>query len=399
MLTSQHLSEAAPGKAARVTPSLQSTVPECSDDLPAPPDAQRHFPMGSLPLTVLAVLGAILALHLAKSLVIPLVFGVLISYALDPMVSWFSRWKVPRPISAAVLLLALTAAVGSSFYFLSDDAVAILDNVPLAAQNLRERLHHDRLNGAGTVEKMQKAAKEIEKAAAEAAGSKPPTRNAPPSSVPFDLNPYLVSGSLGVVALMGQAVLVIFFVYFILASGDLYKRKLVRIAGETLSEKRLTVEILDDINRQIERFLFVQLFTSGVAAVLTWGALASVGMEHAGAWGIAAGVGNFIPYVGPLIVAGFITIAGFLQFDSLSMAALIGGMSLAIKGFVGFLLTPWLMSKAAQMNPVAVFVGLLFWGWMWGIWGMLLAMPMIMIAKVIFDRIDGLKGIGELLGE
>jgi predicted PurR-regulated permease PerM len=355
--------------------------------------------MGSLPLTVLAVLGAILVLHLAKSLVIPLVFGVLISYALDPIASWLSRWKVPRPISAAVLLLALTAGAVSSFYFLSDDAVAILDNVPLAAQNLRERLHNDRLNGAGTVEKMQKAAKEIEKAAAEAAGSKPPSRNIPPTSVPFDLSPYLVSGSLGVVALMGQAVLVLFLVYFILASGDLYKRKLVRLAGDTLSEKRLTVEMLDDINRQIERFLFVQLFTSGVAAVLTWGALASVGMEHAGAWGIAAGVANFIPYVGPLVVAGFITIAGFLQFDSLSMAALIGGMSLAIKGFVGFLLTPWLMSKAAKMNPVAVFVGLLFWGWMWGIWGMLLAMPIIMIAKVVFDRIDGLKGIGELLGE
>ena len=396
---SQHPTEAAPGKAARVTLPLQSTVTECSADLPATPDAQRHFPMGSLPLTVLAVLGTVLVLHLAQSLLIPFVFGVLISYALDPIVSWLSQWKVPRPISAAVLLLALIAGAGSSFYFLSDDAVAILDNVPLAAQNLRERLQHDRLNGPGAVEKMRTAAKEIEKAAAEAAGSKPPPRNIPPISVPFDLNPYLVSGSLGVVALMGQAVLVMFLVYFILASGDLYKRKLVKIAGETLSEKRLTVEILDDINTQIARFLFVQFFTSGVAAVLTWGALASVGLEHAGVWGIAAGVGNFIPYVGPLVVAGLITCAGFIQFETLSMAALIGGMSLAIKGFVGFLLTPWLMSKAAKMNPVAVFVGLLFWGWMWGIWGMLLAMPMIMIAKVVFDSIDGLKGIGELLGE
>jgi predicted PurR-regulated permease PerM len=369
------------------TPEQQS-VPR-----PIPTDVRN------LSLLVLAVLASVLALHLAKSFLIPFLFGVLISYALDPIASWLSRWKVPRPISAAVLLLALTAGAVSSFYFLSDDAVAILDNVPLAAQNLRERLHNDRLNGPGAVEKMQKAAKEIEKAAAEVAGSKPPSRNIPPTSVPFDLNPYLVSGSLGVVALMGQAVLVLFLVYFILASGDLYKRKLVRLAGDTLPEKRLTVEILDDINRQIARFMFVQLFTSGVAAVLTWGALASVGMEHAGAWGIAAGVGNFIPYVGPLIVSGLITFAGFIQFDSLSMAALIGSMSLAIKGFVGFLLTPWLMSKAAKMNPVAVFVGLLFWGWMWGIWGMLLAMPIIMIAKVVFDRIDGLKGIGELLGQ
>ena len=378
--------------------------PERSADMQTKPegalqDNQFALPVGGLPLWVLAVLATILVLHLARSLLIPFVFAVLISYALDPIVSWFGQWKVRRTISAAVLLLALIAGVGSSFYFLSDDAVAILDNVPLAAQNLRERLHQDRLNGPGAVEKMQKAAKEIEKAAAEAAGSKPPPRNAPSTSVPFDVNPYLVSGSLGVVALMGQAVLVIFLVYFILASGDLYKRKLVKIAGDTLSKKRLTVEILDDINRQIARFLFVQVLTSVIAAVLTWGALASVGLERAGVWGIAAGVGNFIPYVGPLVVAGLITIAGFLQFDTFAMAALIGSISLAIKGFVGFLLTPWLMSKAANMNPVAVFVGLLFWGWMWGIWGMLLAMPMIMIAKVVFDRIDGLKGVGELLGD
>ena len=378
--------------------------PEHSTDVQTAPegalqDTQFALPVGGLPLWVLAVLATILALHLARSLLIPFVFAVLISYALDPVVSWFGQWKVPRPISAAVLLLALIAGAGSSFYFLSDDAVAVLDDVPLAAQNLRERLHQDRLNGPGAVEKVQKAAKEIEKAAAEAAGSKPPARSAPSTSMPFDVNPYLVSGSLGVVALMGQAVLVIFLVYFILASGDLYKRKLVKIAGDTLSKKRLTVEILDDINRQIARFLSVQVLTSVIAAVLTWGALASVGLEHAGVWGIAAGVGNFIPYVGPLVVAGLITFAGFIQFDTFSMAALIGSISLAIKGFVGFLLTPWLMSKAANMNPVAVFVGLLFWGWMWGIWGMLLAMPMIMIAKVIFDRIDGLKGAGELLGD
>ena len=382
-----------------MTLPLESTVSEYSANLPAPPSPKRHFPIGSLPLTVLAVIGTVLALHFAQALLIPFVFAVLISYALDPIVSWFTRWRVPRPISAAVLLLTLIGAVSSSFYFLSDDAVAILDNVPLAAQKLRQKLHHDRLEGPGAVEKMKKAAKEIEKAAAEAAGSKPPPRNVAPNEPPFDLSPYLVSGSLGVVALIGQAVLVMFLVYFILAAGDLYKHKLVKLAGNTLSEKRLTVEILDDINRQIASFLYVQLFTSGVAAVLTWAALAGVGMEHAMAWGIAAGVGNFIPYVGPLVVAGLITFAGFIQFESLSMAAFIGGISLVIKGFVGFLLIPWMMSKAAKMNPIAVFVGLLFWGWMWGIWGMLLALPMIMIAKVVFDRIDGLKGVGELLGE
>jgi predicted PurR-regulated permease PerM len=246
---------------------------------------------------------------------------------------------------------------------------------------------------------MQKAAMEIEMAAVEAAGTKPPPRSVSQAPPPLDLSQYVWSGSLGIVTLLGQSFLVLFLVYFILASGDLYKRKLVKIAGPTLSEKRVRVEILDDINRQIERFLFVQLFTSLIAGVMTWAACAAVGLQHAAVWGIAAGLGNFVPYVGPIVVAGLITIAGFLQFETLSMAALIGGISLAIKGFVGFLLTPWMMSRAAKMNPVALFVGLLFWGWIWGIWGMMLARPMIMVVKFVCDHIDDLKGIGELLGE
>lgn len=374
------------------TPEQQS-VPLQNVPLPIPTDVRN------LSLLVLAVLASIFALHLAQSVFIPIVFGILIGYALDPIVSWFGRWKIPRPISAAVLLLALVAAFGSSVYLLRDDAAAIVDTLPVAAQKLRERLREVRLKGPGPVEKMQKAAKEIEKAAEEATGSKPPPRSVAQAPPPLDLSHYVWSGSLGVVTLLGQSVLVLFLVYFILASGDLYKRKLVKIAGPTLSEKRVRVEILDDINRQIERFLFVQLFTSLIAAVMTWAACAAVGLQYAAVWGIAAGIGNFIPYVGPIVVAGLITIAGFLQFETLSMAALIGGISLAIKGFVGFLLTPWLMSRAAKMNPVALFVGLLFWGWIWGIWGMMLAMPMIMVVKFVCDHIDDLKGIGELLGE
>jgi predicted PurR-regulated permease PerM len=347
-------------------------------------------------LTILTILAVIFTLQLAQTLLIPLVLGVLISYTLDPVVTWFAKKNIPRTISAALLLITIAVGVVGLIYILWDDGLAIVDQLPTAAQKLRERLRDDASRGPGAIKQVQKAATEIERAAAEAMGSRPPPKPVEPL---LDLRRYLWWGSLNIVAAAGQIILLLFLTYFILVSGDLFKRKLVKIAGSAVKTKRLTVEILDDINRQIERFLYVQLFTSLVAALLTWLVLTAVGLNHAGVWGIAAGVGNFIPYIGPIIIASLITIAAFLQFETFSMAALIAMMSLAVKGFVGFILTPWVMSKAAKMNTVAVFVGLLFWGWVWGVWGMLLAIPIIVVIKVICDRIEGLKSIGELLGD
>jgi predicted PurR-regulated permease PerM len=359
-------------------------------------DLLRSIDIRSLALTTLAFLAVIFTLQFAQSLLIPLVLGVLLSYTLDPVVTWFAKRNIPRTITAALLLITIVAGATSLIYVLWDDGLAIVNQLPTTAQNLRERLRDDASSGPGAIKQVQRAATEIEKAAAEATGSK----QAPQPGEPLlDLRRYLWWGSLNIVAAAGQIILLLFLTYFILVSGDLFKRKLVKIAGSTVNTKRVTLKILDDINRQIARFLYVQLFTSFVAALLTWLALAAVGLDHAGVWGIAAGIGNFIPYIGPVIIASLITIAGFLQFESFSMAALIAMMSLAIKGFVGFILTPWMMSKAAKMNTVAVFVGLLFWGWVWGVWGMLLAIPIVVVIKVICDHIEGLKSIGELLGD
>lgn len=353
----------------------------------------------SVSLTILVVIAIIFTLQFAQSFFIPLVLGILIGYALEPIVAWMSQWKLPRSLSAGLVLILLVGGLTTLTYFWRADVTAILDQVPTAAQNIRERLRQDRVDGSGALEKMKEAAKEIERTAAEATGAKTPLRSAQPATPLLDLSHYLLWGSVNAFIFAGQVALVLFLAFFILASGDLYKRKLVKLAGPTLSSKRVTVELLDDINVQIRRFLSVQIFTSLLAAVLTWVALAWLGLPHAGVWGIAAGVGNFIPYIGPLIVAILITIVGFLQFGTFAMAALIAIVSLSIKGFIGFILTPWMMSKAARMNPVAAFIGLLFWGWVWGIWGMLLSMPLTMIMKVVCDRVENLKDFGELLGE
>src|SRR5207245_8330683 len=140
-------------------------------------------------------------------------------------------------------------------------------------------------------------------------------------------------------------------------------------------------------------------FTSAIVAMGTWLAFRWIGLEQAPVWGILAGIFNSIPYFGPFVVTAGTAAVGLLQFGSLRMAVIVGGLSLVITSVEGFVLTPWLTSRAARMNAVAIFVGLLFWSWVWNVWGVLLAVPMLMVTKAICDHVEDFKPIGELLGE
>jgi predicted PurR-regulated permease PerM len=354
----------------------------------------------SAALMLLAVLAAVLVLQYAQAMLIPIVLGVLISYALDPMVARLTRWHVPRPLAAAVVLLALTATLGGLIYGLRFEAQAIVDQLPQAARRVRQTIESGRPTTAGAIEQMQKAATELEKAASAAAP--PPAsgvQRVRVESSPFSVGDYFMWGSLGIATVAAQCVLVLFLVYFLLASGDLYRRKLVKIAGPSMAGKKLTVQILTEIDRQIERFLLVQMFSSTVVGVTTWLVFRALGMQQAGVWGLLAGVFNSIPYFGPVVITGGTAALAFMQFGTLNMTLLVSGASLAITSLEGMLLTPWLASRAARMNAVAVFVGLLFWGWVWSAWGMLLAVPMMMIIKVVCDHVEGFNAFGELLGE
>ena len=190
----------------------------------------------------------------------------------------------------------------------------------------------------------------------------------------------------------------LFITFFLLASGNSFRRKMVKIAGPTFSKKKITIQVLDDITEQIQRYLTVQLFTSVLVGVATWLALSWIGLDHAAVWGVAAALLNFVPYLGSVVTAGGLALAGFLQFGTLGMAAMIGGGSLLINTLEGNLLTPWLTGRASRMNPVVIFVGVLAWGWLWGIWGLFLGPPLLMMVKAVCDRIEDLKNIGELLG-
>jgi predicted PurR-regulated permease PerM len=351
---------------------------------------------------VLAVAAVLFLLGYAWEILLPIMLAILASYALEPIVLALLRIHVPRAIAAAIVLATATGAVGYGIYSVSDDALAIVEDLPASAKKLRESWSELR-GHQGPVQTLTQAVDEIEKTAEAAPGATPtPAPGVTRVQVeekPFDLKRYLLWGSLGAVGLAGQMVVVVFLAYFLLASGDLYRRKLVKLVGPTLSRKRVTVQILDDITQQIERFLFVNMVTSVLVALASILAFRWIGLERAMFWGLLAGLFNSIPYFGPLIVMCGVAAVAFLQFGTFDKTAQAAVLSLVITGIEGLLLTPYLLGRHLRMNGVAVFVGLLFWGWVWGVWGMLLAMPMMVVLKSICDHVEDLKGLGELLGE
>jgi len=378
------------------------------DGLAAAPEPERvilQMPVDvrSVSLAVMALLGSIFVLHWASAVFIPLMLGVMSSYALSPAVGRLQRWHIPRAIGAALLLLSVVCSLGWLVYSLSDDAAALVESLPEAAQKVREAVRTAPGAPEGAIEKVQRAAAKIEQAAEESGSATPPA-SAGVTRVQierphFNIKDYLWGSTLGAVGLAGQAMVVLFITFFLLASGDSFRRKMVKIAGPTFSKKKITIQVLDDITEQIQRYLMVLLFTSVLVGVATWLGLSWIGLDHAAVWGVAAALLNLVPYLGSVVTAGALATAGFLQFGTLGMAALIGGLSLLINTLEGNLLTPWLTGRASRMNPVVIFVGVLAWGWLWGIWGLFMGPPLLMMVKAVCDRIEDLKNIGELLGE
>ena len=392
-----------------------ATVAESSSS-PAPPVpgfVEALIPstinVRSLSLAVLAVLASLVAMQWAKAVLIPIALGVMLSYALAPIVNAARRWRIPRAISAAVLLGAIVGAIGWGVWSLSDQLDALLDKLPQVTRSIRHLVQER--EGPSAFDKVQRAAAEIEAVADSSAASGAPVRTGVRSAAAtaavsrtaigtatLDVRGYLLSGTLGALSFLGQVAIVIFIALFLLSSGNSFRRKMVKLAGPRLSQKRVTVETLDEIAAQIQRYLLVQLGVSVVVGILTWLAFYAIGLQQAAVWGVVAGVTNLIPYLGAILVGAGSAIVGLVQFGTIEMAVLVGGASFAIHTVVGNLLTPWLTGRASRMSPVAVFIAVIMFGWLWGVWGLLLGVPILMVVKAVCDRVDDLRPVGELLG-
>ncbi|SDY13103.1 MULTISPECIES: AI-2E family transporter [unclassified Variovorax] len=396
--------EPAPAPEAQEPEPVTEPEPEPEPPTPARDRLLLHMPVDvrSASLVVLAVLASVFALQWGQAVFIPLMLSLLLTYALSPLVDLLHRWKLPRWIGAALILVGLFGGLGWTGYSLSGSASQLLDSLPVAAQKLGQAMRRDKGASATPLESVQQAAAQLEKAAEENSARVAARKGVARVVIErpgFNVRDYLLSGTVGLLSAMGQLTLVAFLTYFALCSGDTFRRKLIKITGSSLQKKKVTVHVLDDITRNIERYLLVQILVSGVVGVATGLAFWALGVENAAVWGIIAAVTNLIPYIGSVIVLAAAGLVAFLQFNSLQMGIVVGGVSLAIHTIIGNLLMPWLTSRTSRMNPVAVFVGVIFWGWLWGIWGLLLGIPITMVIKSICDRVEDLQPIGELLGE
>jgi predicted PurR-regulated permease PerM len=379
----------------RVGEPAQTILPPTADTTPP---VRTSAPLSLKVLTALAIGGV---LYVGQSLLVPVLVGVFISYALNPLVDGLTRWRVPRTLASMIVVVTVIGSLGWLSYELSDEAFAAVRSVPTVTKRLRGTVEKLTGRGPSVVQELQQAADAV---ASAADGGQPRRRAGEPMPVAvveptIDVKEYVWMGWWSLVGFGGQVLLVTFLTFFMLASGDLYRRKIVRLAGSRLSDRRVTVEILDEVGAQVSRFLLHQVITGATVGVATWLAFWWLGVDYPGLWGLAAGIMNTMPYFGPTVVALAAFVAAFVQFESASQAAIVSLASLTITTLEGMVLTPMLVSRLARMNAVAVFLGLLFWGWLWGVAGMLLAVPLLMAVKAVADRVADLKSLAELLGD
>lgn len=351
-------------------------------------------------LGVMATVAVIFALEWAQSLVIALLLGILFAYTLNPLVTALEKIRVPRTIGATVVMASVVGLLLFGAWSLRGQVQTIIAQLPAAASKLSAGLDTVREQQLENMRNVQRAARAVEKATNPALpGPKPRGMHVIVDPPTFQLDNLILAGSKGIFIFLGQTAMVIFLVFFLLIAGDTFKRKLVRLTGPSLSKRKITVHILDDINGSIQRYMFMLLLTNSLLAALTWIAFRWIGLENAGVWGLTAGLLHVIPYFGPVLTAGATGMAAFMQYETFSAALMVAGVSLAIATIVGIFVTTWMAGRIAKMNTAAVFISLLFWGWLWGVWGMLLSIPIIVIVKVVSQHVEQLHPIAELLGE
>ena len=356
----------------------------------------------SASLAVIAVLASIFALRWASAVIIPVMLGLTVSYALKPAVDAMERWGLARALGAAVVMGLVFGSAGWTLYRVSSEAGALIESLPDAAKKVKSVWRASQGPSEGAIAKMQRAAAQLEGAAQPditppAATRKGVTR-VQIERPQFDIQDYLWTGTVGLATSIGQAVSVLFIAYFLLVSGDTFRRKMVKLTGPSFAKKKVTVQAMNEITAQIQRHLLVQVLMSLIVGVSTWLAFWAIGVEHPEVWGVAAFALNFVPYIGSVAITGASVLVGFIQFGSLDMALWIGGVSMGLHAITGYLVAPWLTSRTSRLNPVSVFIGVLAFGWLWGAWGLLLGVPILMMVKAVCDRVEDFQPVGELLG-
>lgn len=379
--------------------SLRAADPVVPDIVP--PDAGgRALNAIEMSQVVVGVGAGLLLLHWSKSFFAPLLFGILVSYALRLPVNALERKRLPRALAAAIMLCTATALTASVAYSLRGDILELVEQLPGAAGKIRSRVQGNPSTGASPLAKISRAATELEKAATEAAGGTAPARTptSQGNSLGF-IKQFLLVQTTSAMTTLLQVASGLLIAFFLLTAGSAFRRKLARLAGPSLARRRATVDMLNEIDTHIQRYLLVMIATNVLIGLATWGFLAAIGVERALLLGAMAGLFHIIPYAGSALAATAAAVVAMLQFSDLQQVGIVVGSVLGIAAVIGLGVNTWLQAYTLRMNSAVVIVGVLFFGWLWGAWGLFLAVPLLAVLKTVAERIPQWQVIAEFLAE
>ena len=351
-----------------------------------PPEGQQRprFDPRVIALVGLFILMVLYTLRLAAPLLVPIAIALLFDFLLSPLVRLLRKFRIREWVSAVFLVFGLVGVLGGALFMLAGPAAEWVERAPNSMREVETKVR--RL--VRPIERIQETAEAVEEVTRPPAGRDEVQIAAPSLFQRF-------TG--GTAALISNAVTVIFLLYFLLASGDLFMQKLVGVLP-LLSDKKKAVGISREIEAHISRYLIIITVINAGLGVATWLILGLLGMPNAALWGAMAGLLNYVPYLGALVATGAIAVAAIISFDSLGHALLMPGVYLVLNLIETNLITPMVLGRQLPLNPVALFVGLLLWWYLWGIPGAILAVPMLVAIKIFCDHIETLNPVGSFLG-
>jgi predicted PurR-regulated permease PerM len=368
--------QAEPPQEERPRPNLQ----KLRDALQGP------FGIRSLALTGLLVLSAFYTLYFARAFFLPIVLALLLSFLLSPVVRALKKLHIPNSLGAALVIFALLGSLGWGIYELAGPAYEWAQQAPRQMRRLERKLAEFKK----PVQTMSKATQQVEKMTQVGA--------AEPRKVEVQTETLGERMFSQATELVAGGVIMFILLFFLLASGDLFLRKLIRVLP-SLADKKRAVEIARQIEQDVSTYLTTITVINLALGLAVWGLMTWIGIPNPLLWGALAFVTNYIPYVGAIVMIGVLAMVGFLTFEDTAHALMAPGAFVGLNLLESYLVTPMVLGHRLTLNPVVIFLGLTFWGWLWGITGALLAVPIMVVLKIICDRSEPLRSIGEFLGD
>jgi predicted PurR-regulated permease PerM len=348
---------------------------------------QGPFGVRSLALTGLFILAAFYTLYFTRSFVLPIVLALLLNFLFSPVVRFLKKLHIPEGLGAAVVVFGLLGAIGLGIYELSGPAYEWAQQAPRSLRKVEMKLQDFKR----PVQTMSKATAQMEKITQVGGGA----QQAPVAVQTESFGARLFNQTTEFLA-AGSVMFILLF--FLLASGDMFLRKLIRVLP-SLADKKRAVEIARQIESDISAYLATITMINGCLGLATWGAMALLGVPNPLLWGVLAWATNYIPYLGAMVMYAVLTMVGFLSFDTAAQALLVPGAFGVLNILESYLLTPLVLGRRLTLNPVVIFLGLTFWGWIWGVTGAILAVPIMVVFKIFCDHSEPLASVGELLGD